>query len=114
MVGSDAHPRHQPVLFKRKGKGTERVGKRDAFSSPKVPIPNSEKSAPLPGLSPQGFERLLPATLGARQLLTPPRRETAFASPTFSQARMAGPISSQLSKNGQFSGGPEEKDTRKL
>lgn len=64
VVGSDAHPQHQPALFKRKGKGTQRVGKRDAFSSPKVSIPNSETSAPLPGLSPQGFEMLLPATLG--------------------------------------------------
>lgn len=32
----------------------------------------------------------------------------------FSQARMVGPISSQLSKNGQLSRGPEEKDPCKL
>ena len=54
------------------------------------------------GLSPQGFEMLLPAILGTQQLLTPPHRETSFASPMFSQARMVGPISSSFLKTFSF------------
>lgn len=51
MVGSDAHPQHQPTLFKRKEKVQSVLESRMLSHLPKVPILILKNPAPLSGLS---------------------------------------------------------------